>query len=64
LQAQGTVGHPQTYAGATDVVRKTYAAEGIRGFYKGLAPALTKVVPSAAITYLVYDKSKTIFHLK
>ncbi|CAG8754803.1 9570_t:CDS:2, partial [Racocetra persica] len=42
LQAQGTLGHPQTYTGALDVIRQTYAKEKIKGFYKGLTPALTK----------------------
>ncbi|CAI2172913.1 158_t:CDS:2, partial [Funneliformis geosporum] len=42
LQAQGTPGHPQTYNGAFDVIKKTYVNEGLRGFYKGLAPSLTK----------------------
>ncbi|KAG9291157.1 hypothetical protein G9A89_013029 [Geosiphon pyriformis] len=58
LQAQGTPGHPQTYANALDVIKTTYSNEGIRGFYKGLAPTLIKVVPAAAITYLVYDQTK------
>ncbi|CAG8536615.1 13099_t:CDS:2 [Cetraspora pellucida] len=42
LQAQGTPGHPQTYTGALDVIHQTYAKEKIKGFYKGLIPALTK----------------------
>ncbi|RHZ77803.1 hypothetical protein Glove_172g62 [Diversispora epigaea] len=64
LQAQGTPGHPQRYTGAIDVIRKTYVKEGIRGFYKGLIPALSKVIPAAAITYVVYEKSKTVLALK
>ncbi|CAG8482108.1 11991_t:CDS:2 [Acaulospora colombiana] len=64
LQAQGTSGHSQMYTGAFDVIRKTYAKEQMRGFYKGLIPALSKVMPAAAITYVVYDKCKSIFSLE
>ncbi|GBB93486.1 hypothetical protein RclHR1_02180028 [Rhizophagus clarus] len=64
LQAQGTPGHPQTYTGAFDVIKKTYSNERLRGFYNGLVPALVKVVPAAAITYMVYDKTKSKLALK
>ncbi|CAG8440874.1 8052_t:CDS:2 [Acaulospora morrowiae] len=64
LQAQGTSGHPQKYSGAFDVIRKTYAEDRVRGFYKGLVPAMTKVVPAAAISYVVYDKCKSILSLQ
>ena len=43
LQASGSSGHPQRYTGVMDVVYKTYAREGWKGFYKGLAPTLAKV---------------------
>ncbi|OZJ04556.1 hypothetical protein BZG36_02699 [Bifiguratus adelaidae] len=44
MQAQGTPGHPQTYTSALDCFRKTYRAEGVLGFYKGLVPTLMKVI--------------------
>lgn len=43
MQAQGTASHPQVYTGAWDVVVKTYAREGLLGFYKGLLPTVAKV---------------------
>ncbi|GAA5814602.1 hypothetical protein MFLAVUS_008101 [Mucor flavus] len=58
LQAQGTVAHPYVYTSAWDVAHKTYRADGIRGFYKGLGPTLFKVVPSISISYAVYEFSK------
>ncbi|KAF1805688.1 mitochondrial carrier domain-containing protein [Mucor lusitanicus] len=58
LQAQGTPGHPFRYTSAWDVARKTYRADGVRGFYKGLGPTLFKVVPSISISYAVYEFSK------
>ncbi|GAB2284058.1 anaphase-promoting complex subunit 2 [Dionaea muscipula] len=42
----------------SDVFLRTYKLEGLRGFYKGLFPNLLKVVPSASITYLVYESMK------
>ncbi|KAH9791548.1 mitochondrial substrate carrier family protein [Citrus sinensis] len=40
------------YAGMSDVFKRTFKSEGLRGFYKGLFPNLLKVVPSASITYM------------
>ncbi|KIJ56889.1 hypothetical protein M422DRAFT_238480 [Sphaerobolus stellatus SS14] len=58
LQASGSTGHPQRYTGVMDVARKTYAADGWRGFYRGLLPTLAKVVPSVSISYVVYETAK------
>ncbi|KAG9324594.1 hypothetical protein KVV02_004088 [Mortierella alpina] len=58
LQAQGTPQHPQTYTSTLDVFRKTFEQDGIRGFYKGMVPTLTKVVPAVSISYVVYEYSK------
>lgn len=46
------------YKGMSDVFWRTFQNEGFRGFYKGLFPNLLKVVPSASITYLVYEAMK------
>ena len=43
LQAQGTPGHPHRYSSAWDAARKTFQADGVKGFYKGLGPTLFKV---------------------
>lgn len=58
LQASGSSGHPERYAGPMDVVYKTYARDGWRGFYRGLFPTLAKVVPAVSISYVVYEQSK------
>ena len=58
LQASGSSGHPERYTGPMDVVRRTYARDGWRGFYRGLFPTLAKVVPSVSISYVVYEQSK------
>ena len=64
LQSQGTVLHPRTYTGITDVARQTIKGEGVRGLFKGLTPNLLKVVPAVSITYVVYDKSKKVIGLQ
>jgi Mitochondrial carrier protein len=58
LQASGSSGHPQVYTGMWDVAGKTYAKEGVRGFYRGLLPTLAKVVPAVSISYVVYEHAK------
>ncbi|KAF8051877.1 hypothetical protein N665_1658s0013 [Sinapis alba] len=37
---------------------KTLKGEGVRGFYRGIFPNLFKVIPSASISYLVYEAMK------
>jgi len=64
LQAQGTVGHPMRYKNSLDVIRKTYARESIRGFYKGMVPTLIKNVPSASISYVIYEFCKKFMDLE
>ncbi|KAI0750724.1 mitochondrial carrier [Daedaleopsis nitida] len=59
LQASGSSGHPERYTGMFDVVQKTYARDGWRGFYRGLLPTLAKVVPAVSISYVVYEQSKS-----
>lgn len=46
------------YEGMADVFRRTLQHEGLGGLYKGILPNLFKVVPSASITYIVYESMK------
>ncbi|EXB41417.1 Calcium-binding mitochondrial carrier protein SCaMC-1 [Morus notabilis] len=52
------------YKGMGDVFRRTFQREGFRGFYKGIFPNMLKVVPSASITYLVYESMKKSLDLE
>lgn len=47
-----------SYPRMSDVFWRTLRHEGLSGFYKGIFPNLLKVVPSASITYLVYETMK------
>ncbi|XP_050017619.1 solute carrier family 25 member 32 [Alexandromys fortis] len=44
-----------SYGGVMDVIIKTWRKEGIRGFYKGIAPNLIRVTPACCITFVVYE---------
>lgn len=46
------------YRGIVDAVRKIYTAEGVLGFYSGLAPTLAVAVPNLAISFSVYGTMK------
>lgn len=46
------------YKGMSDVFWRIIQHEGFSGLYKGIFPNLLKVVPSASITYLVYETMK------
>ncbi|KAI9315185.1 mitochondrial carrier domain-containing protein [Dichotomocladium elegans] len=50
-----------TYTGVVDCFRKTLAAEGWGGFYKGLAPNIIRVLPGTCITFLVYENLSQFF---
>lgn len=44
--------------GLGSVVLGLWRGEGVRGFYKGLAPNLLRVLPSTCITFLVYENAR------
>jgi solute carrier family 25 folate transporter 32 len=45
------------YTGAMDCVRQTYRLEGLRGLYAGLGAHLARLLPTSAITFLVYERT-------
>lgn len=67
LQAQGTyqllddgrhVGHPKLYNGLVGTSRVIWRQEGIRGLYRGLGPIVLGYLPTWAVWFTVYNKSK------
>lgn len=48
----------KAYKGSRDVVAQVWRHEGIKGFYKGLAPNLLRVMPSTCVTFLVYENTR------
>lgn len=53
LQSQGAPapGRPAKYSGAVDAVRKTVAAEGFKGLYKGMGAPLATVAVANAVLF-------------
>ncbi|KAK3942244.1 hypothetical protein QBC46DRAFT_362694 [Diplogelasinospora grovesii] len=67
LQAQGGfaaiqkgrhVGHPKVYDGLVGTARVIWREEGIRGMYRGLGPIILGYLPTWAVWFTVYNKSK------
>mmetsp|Transcript_195 Transcript_195/g.738 ORF Transcript_195/g.738 Transcript_195/m.738 type:complete len:307 (+) Transcript_195:49-969(+) len=48
-------GKPPAFTGALDCARKTVAAEGIKGLYKGMVAPLMGVTPIFAVCFWAYD---------
>ncbi|KZF21274.1 mitochondrial carrier [Xylona heveae TC161] len=47
-----------TYSSVTDAIRQIWRNEGVRGYYKGLAPNIIRVLPSTCVTFLVYENTR------
>jgi solute carrier family 25 folate transporter 32 len=67
LQAQGGyvalnkgrhVGHPKLYNGLIGSGKVILREEGIRGLYRGLGPIVMGYLPTWAVWFTVYNKSK------
>ncbi|RKO98616.1 hypothetical protein CXG81DRAFT_15672, partial [Caulochytrium protostelioides] len=59
MQAWRTAAPPAAAAGApAATIRAIWRVEGLRGFYTGLQANLLKVLPSAALSYVVYERAK------
>jgi hypothetical protein len=43
------------YAGILGTVRRILQKEGFSGFFKGVIPNCARVVPAAAVTFVVYE---------
>jgi solute carrier family 25 folate transporter 32 len=67
LQAQGGfaaiqkgrhVGHHKVYEGLLGTARVIWREEGLRGMYRGLGPIIMGYLPTWAVWFTVYNKSK------
>lgn len=54
MQSDG-FGANQKYSGMNDCFRKTWRAEGARGFWKGVGPTLLRAMPVSAGTFAVVE---------
>ncbi|KWU47577.1 putative flavin-adenine dinucleotide transporter [Rhodotorula sp. JG-1b] len=44
------------YRSIPDVIRRTYAREGLSGFYKGIATNAVRILPGTCVTFVVYEQ--------
>ena len=58
LQLQGSRGTSSEYTGYWDCVKKTYRAEGIARFYRGLIINIVRMAPNAAVQFGSYELLK------
>ena len=56
LNAEGEIkAVRRNYSGMLDTARQMHAREGMSGFFKGMIPNTIRVIPGAAITFVVYE---------
>ncbi|KAI3998101.1 hypothetical protein K525DRAFT_275604 [Schizophyllum commune Loenen D] len=61
LLTDHTFTHPQndptgaTYPTIPETIRRTWAREGVRGFYRGLGTNIVRVLPGTCVTFVVYE---------
>ncbi|KAA8500065.1 Calcium-binding mitochondrial carrier protein SCaMC-1 [Porphyridium purpureum] len=65
LQLQGLGGRPVVHHGGfLPTMREIASSEGVSALYRGLAPQYLSVLPSAGVSYLVYEKMKILLGLQ
>ena len=52
------------YSSSWEVVKLTARREGVAGFFKGLGPALLRVMPQSAIILVVYENVLSLIQNK
>ncbi|GAA5866215.1 hypothetical protein JCM8547_007205 [Rhodosporidiobolus lusitaniae] len=53
---------PGQYSGTLDVVKQTFARDGLRGFYRGMGPPLVGVTPMFAVSFWGYAMGKKLVY--
>ena len=57
-QSSSSTNNFREYKNVRDAVKTIAREEGIRGFYRGIIPALMRTVPAAVLTLSSYEKMK------
>ena len=60
-EVSGEVDRSRLFAGLKECIQSTYQYEGIRGFYKGMAINLARLLPANAVFFLVYENTLKFF---
>jgi len=64
LQLQGIGGRPVLYRSMIDTAQGIYHHEGWSALYRGLQPTYMSVLPSAGVSYVVYEAIKNLLRVK
>mmetsp|Transcript_15424 Transcript_15424/g.49193 ORF Transcript_15424/g.49193 Transcript_15424/m.49193 type:complete len:128 (-) Transcript_15424:97-480(-) len=63
MQSDHIVKEKRLYSGVIDCAKKTYAEGGVKSFFKGYVPSLTRAVPvNAAIFCAVFNVKDAMHH--
>lgn len=62
LKSRQQTAPPGTYSGLLDVLKKTIAADGVSGLYKGAAPVLLRAFPANAACFLGFECMMTLLN--
>lgn len=61
MQLQGAAGTASVHKPTiTGTISNVFQKEGLRGFYRGIAPEYLKVVPSVGIAFMTYETLKSM----
>jgi solute carrier family 25 folate transporter 32 len=61
LQQRENEAMTRRYLGTFDCIVKVWKYDGLVGFFRGVFPNVVKVVPSSAVTFLVYEETMKFF---
>lgn len=64
LQLQGIGGRPVLYKNMLDAAVKIVRTEGAGALYKGLQPMYVSAIPSAGVSYVVYEYAKKVMGVR
>ncbi|KAG1147323.1 hypothetical protein G6F37_000827 [Rhizopus arrhizus] len=60
LQTDGFTPENKQYSSALDCARKTFAKEGVAGFFKGIGPCLLRAAPVNAATFMGFEMAMRV----
>lgn len=61
MQTDGFTPDTRQYRSSWECARKTYAKEGIRGFYKGFNACILRAGPVNAATFVAFEFAMRLF---
>ncbi|KAI7908097.1 mitochondrial carrier domain-containing protein [Cokeromyces recurvatus] len=60
IQTDGFDTHTRQYSSTLDCARKTFAKEGVPGFFRGIGPCLLRAAPVNAVTFMGFEMAMRV----